>query len=232
VCRPGAHAGADLTQWSIAKWWFNGQFFDDIQSLIAAWNNDSGGLRSTFKLLRPGARGVLRPWAHAAAARRRLGQCQAALRAAEGPLSAYRCTIVLQRPHGCGRALAPQTAHAHKHTRTHARTHVGGSAKLYSNFEARPTKRGERQPVGPVAFEPYGRRFSISENNRVSWLGWQLYVGYLPHYGPRYMDVRFRGERVAYEISMQEALACGCACFVVACACAPLHTCTRCAVPC
>lgn len=42
----------------------------------------------------------------------------------------------------------------------------------------------------------------------MSWLGWSLYVGYLPHYGPRYMDVRFKGERIAYEISMQEALAC------------------------
>lgn len=43
---------------------------------------------------------------------------------------------------------------------------------------------------------------------QVSWLGWSLYVGYLPHYGPRYMDVRFKGERIAYEISLQEALAC------------------------
>jgi Cu2+-containing amine oxidase len=51
-------------------------------------------------------------------------------------------------------------------------------------------------------------RFSIVQGNRVKWLGWELYVGYLPHYGPRYMDVRFKGERIAYEISMQEALAC------------------------
>lgn len=51
-------------------------------------------------------------------------------------------------------------------------------------------------------------RFTISQNNRVSWLGWQLYVGYLPHYGPRYMDVRFKGQRIAYEVAMQEALAC------------------------
>lgn len=83
--------------------------------------------------------------------------------------------------------------------------------RLYSNFEARPgAKRGATQPVGAVPFEPYGRRFSISEGNKVSWLGWSLYVGYLPHYGPRYMDVRFKGERIAYEISMQEALACEC----------------------
>jgi primary-amine oxidase len=80
---------------------------------------------------------------------------------------------------------------------------------MYSNFEARPgNKRGASQPVGAVSFEPYGRRFSIEVGNRVTWLGWSLYVGYLPHYGPRYMDVRFKGERIAYEISMQEALAC------------------------
>lgn len=42
----------------------------------------------------------------------------------------------------------------------------------------------------------------------MSWLGWSLFIGYLPHYGPRYMDVSFKGERIAYEISMQEALAC------------------------
>lgn len=51
-------------------------------------------------------------------------------------------------------------------------------------------------------------RFSITQNNKVRWLGWELYVGYLPHYGPRYYDVRFKGERIAYEISMQEAMAC------------------------
>eukprot|EP00882_Tetradesmus_deserticola_P029124 GHRQ01032548.1.p1 GENE.GHRQ01032548.1~~GHRQ01032548.1.p1 ORF type:complete len:144 (-),score=45.31 GHRQ01032548.1:308-739(-) len=34
-----------------------------------------------------------------------------------------------------------------------------GAAKLYSNFLPRPgPKRGEKQPVGPLAFEPYGRR--------------------------------------------------------------------------
>uniref|UniRef100_A0A383VT45 Amine oxidase n=1 Tax=Tetradesmus obliquus TaxID=3088 RepID=A0A383VT45_TETOB len=127
----------DLSSWEITKWWFNGHFFPSISDLIAAWNADKDGLRTSFRILKP-----------------------------------------------------------------------AGAAKLYSNFEARPgPKRGADQPVGPVAYEPYGRRFSVGQNNRVSWLGWQLYVGYLPHYGPRYMDVRFKGERIAYEISMQEALA-------------------------
>jgi len=86
---------------------------------------------------------------------------------------------------------------------------AGGPNRLYSNFEARPgAKRAATQPVGAVSYEPYGRRFTITDGNKVSWLGWSLYIGYLPHYGPRYMDVRFKGERIAYEISMQEALAC------------------------
>lgn len=132
-----AGSGNDLSKWTIKKWWFNGQFFNTINDLIASWNADNKGLRSSFKLLKP-----------------------------------------------------------------------GGSNKLFSNFEARPgPQRGASQPVGAVSFEPYGRRFDITQGNRVSWLGWSLYVGYLPHYGPRYMDVRFKGERIAYEISMQEALA-------------------------
>eukprot|EP00878_Enallax_costatus_P007873 GHUV01008238.1.p1 GENE.GHUV01008238.1~~GHUV01008238.1.p1 ORF type:complete len:438 (+),score=96.12 GHUV01008238.1:182-1495(+) len=130
--------GTDLTNWEIIKWWFHGQFFNTIEELITAWNNDKNGLRTSFKFVKP-----------------------------------------------------------------------EGSMKLYSNFMPRPgPKRGEKQPVGPIAYEPYGRRYSITQNNKISWLGWELYVGYLPHYGPRYYDVRFKGERIAYEISMQEAMAC------------------------
>jgi hypothetical protein len=78
----------DLSTWEITKWWFNGQFFKSIQDLIAAWNSDKDGLRTTFRILKP-----------------------------------------------------------------------AGAAKLYSNFEPRPgPKRGADQPVGPVAYEPYGRR--------------------------------------------------------------------------
>jgi len=53
-------------------------------------------------------------------------------------------------------------------------------------------------------------RFTITGGNRIAWLGWSLYVGYLPHYGPRFWDMRFKGERVVYELSMQEALTSEC----------------------
>jgi len=54
---------------------------------------------------------------------------------------------------------------------------------------------------------PGRRRFTITHGNKVDWLGFSLHVGYLPHYGARFWDVRFKGERLAYEISLQEALA-------------------------
>ncbi|KAI8472809.1 MAG: copper amine oxidase [Monoraphidium minutum] len=82
-----------------------------------------------------------------------------------------------------------------------------GDEKLYSNFKPRPgPRRGERQPIGPIQFEPYGRRFSIS-GNKVSWLGWDFAIGNKPTSGPRLWDIRFKGERIVYELSMQEEMA-------------------------
>lgn len=55
-------AGNDLTKWSIKRWWFNGQFFDNIQAMIQSWNADHKGLRSSFKLLKPGGWQQNTPW--------------------------------------------------------------------------------------------------------------------------------------------------------------------------
>jgi hypothetical protein len=42
--------------------------------------------------------------------------------------------------------------------------HAEGSEALYSSFKKRPgPQRGAGQPVGPIAYEPYGRRFTISQ---------------------------------------------------------------------
>lgn len=47
-------SGSDLSKWAIKRWWFNGQFFNTIQDMISSWNADNKGLRSSFKLLKPG----------------------------------------------------------------------------------------------------------------------------------------------------------------------------------
>jgi hypothetical protein len=54
---------------------------------------------------------------------------------------------------------------------------------------------------------PPAPRFTITHGNKVEWLGWSLYVGYVPSYGGRFWDIRFKGERMAYELSLQEAMA-------------------------
>ena len=71
-------------------------------------------------------------------------------------------------------------------------------------------KRGADQWLGPVPHEPYGRRFTVSAGTspRVQGLGWGVTVGYKVTSGPRFWDLTFKGERIAYELSMQE-MACG-----------------------
>lgn len=82
-----------------------------------------------------------------------------------------------------------------------------GTEALYSNFKRRPGNiRGATQPIGPIQFEPYGRRFSIV-GNKISWLGWDFYYGNKATSGPRLWDIRFKGERIIYELSMQEEMA-------------------------
>ncbi|XP_054032843.1 membrane primary amine oxidase isoform X2 [Dryobates pubescens] len=57
----------------------------------------------------------------------------------------------------------------------------------------------------PLQFEPQGPRYSV-RNNRVLFQGWSFAFGISVSRGLRLFDIRHQGERVAYEISVQEAL--------------------------
>uniref|UniRef100_A0A493T444 Amine oxidase n=1 Tax=Anas platyrhynchos platyrhynchos TaxID=8840 RepID=A0A493T444_ANAPP len=59
---------------------------------------------------------------------------------------------------------------------------------------------------GPLQFEPQGPRYSIRDN-RVTFQGWSIAFGMNPNTGPRLFDIRYRRERIIYELSLQEALA-------------------------
>ncbi|KAM9210916.1 amine oxidase [copper-containing] 3-like isoform 1-T1 [Dugong dugon] len=61
-------------------------------------------------------------------------------------------------------------------------------------------------PAPPLQFYPQGPRFSV-QGSRVTSSLWTFSFGLGAFSGPRIFDVRFRGERVAYEVSIQEALA-------------------------
>jgi len=59
--------------------------------------------------------------------------------------------------------------------------------------------------VAPQQYYPEGKRFSV-ENNHVLYLDWSFAFGLSSLTGMRVFDVRFRGERIVYELSVQEAM--------------------------
>ncbi|XP_008066426.1 membrane primary amine oxidase isoform X2 [Carlito syrichta] len=61
-------------------------------------------------------------------------------------------------------------------------------------------------PAPPLQFHPQGPRFSV-QGGQVASLLWTFSFGLGAFSGPRIFDVRFQGERLAYEISLQEAVA-------------------------
>ncbi|XP_068434403.1 primary amine oxidase, liver isozyme-like [Clinocottus analis] len=58
---------------------------------------------------------------------------------------------------------------------------------------------------GPQQFYVQGKRFSV-KNNHVVYLDWSFAFGLSPLRGMRVFDVSFRGERIIYELSIQEAM--------------------------
>ncbi|XP_056258048.1 retina-specific copper amine oxidase [Seriola aureovittata] len=65
--------------------------------------------------------------------------------------------------------------------------------------------RNKPLEIGPQLFYPNGARYSVSKNH-VLYLGWSFAFGLSSLTGMRVFDVRFKGERIAYELSVQEAM--------------------------
>ncbi|XP_060089442.1 LOW QUALITY PROTEIN: membrane primary amine oxidase-like [Heteronotia binoei] len=59
---------------------------------------------------------------------------------------------------------------------------------------------------GPLQYEPRGPRYCI-RNNQVTFMSWSFAFGMEINRGPRIFDIRFRGERIVYELSVQDASA-------------------------
>ncbi|KAG1906828.1 amine oxidase catalytic domain-containing protein [Suillus fuscotomentosus] len=61
---------------------------------------------------------------------------------------------------------------------------------------------------GPRSVSFAGLRFRVDYDLQyVSWMGWGLYLGFDRDMGLNLWDIRFRGERIIYELKPQEALA-------------------------
>ncbi|XP_068193461.1 retina-specific copper amine oxidase [Antennarius striatus] len=59
--------------------------------------------------------------------------------------------------------------------------------------------------IGPQLYHAEGNRYSVS-NNHVLFLDWSFAFGLSSLTGMRVFDVRFKGERILYELSVQEAM--------------------------
>ncbi|KAK1072971.1 hypothetical protein LTR74_002203 [Friedmanniomyces endolithicus] len=66
----------------------------------------------------------------------------------------------------------------------------------------------DRDLPPPVSIQPYGPRYKLDRKERfVSWFGFEFYVTTAQATGISLFDIRFKGERVMYELGLQEAMA-------------------------
>ncbi|XP_042312271.1 membrane primary amine oxidase-like isoform X2 [Sceloporus undulatus] len=72
----------------------------------------------------------------------------------------------------------------------------------YSSLKMRVPPEGP----GPLHYEPRGPRYRI-KNNHVFFMSWSFAFGMDAFRGPRVFDIRFKGQRIIYELSLQDALA-------------------------
>ncbi|KAI1502075.1 copper amine oxidase [Biscogniauxia marginata] len=73
------------------------------------------------------------------------------------------------------------------------------------DFDTHPDGR-ELPP--PVSIQPYGPRYKLDKSEKyVSWFGFEFYFTSTQATGVSLFDIRFKGQRVMYELSLQEALA-------------------------
>ncbi|XP_028660137.1 amiloride-sensitive amine oxidase [copper-containing] [Erpetoichthys calabaricus] len=77
---------------------------------------------------------------------------------------------------------------------------------LFSTYIPRGERNTPNNIHGPKTVLPQGPRYRV-ENNFVEYAGWSFAFRVRSSAGLQLFDIRFNGERIAYEISLQEALA-------------------------
>jgi len=60
----------------------------------------------------------------------------------------------------------------------------------------------DQQQRPPRCYVPDGRRFTVS-GRRITWLDWQFYFNIRTTTGPVFHDIRFRAQRIIYELALQ-----------------------------
>ena len=90
-----------------------------------------------------------------------------------------------------------------------------GFVKLGANVEgdwARTDRTGPALPLDeaspPIAVAPAGARDSVDQERKyVEWMGFSFYIAFSRDTGLRLFDIRHNGQRILYELGLEEALA-------------------------
>lgn len=91
----------------------------------------------------------------------------------------------------------------------------GNVEKLQGNIDGPWTRTDQRgkppkldRMAPPIGVAPQGARFSVdAEAKYVEWMDWSFYIGFNRDAGMALYDIRFKGQRILYELGLQEALA-------------------------
>ncbi|KAJ7212859.1 copper amine oxidase [Mycena haematopus] len=84
----------------------------------------------------------------------------------------------------------------------------GSDEEAWAARGRRGNKRDLDERAGPRQVSFNGARYRVDKDNQwVTWMGWSFYLSFARDMGMSLWDVRFREERILYEISPQEALA-------------------------
>lgn len=76
------------------------------------------------------------------------------------------------------------------------------------NYDESMGKRDLEEKFAPQSIEIGGKRYKLdAEQKYVEYMGWSFYVAHTLSLGVMFFDIRFKGERILYELSMQEAAA-------------------------
>ena len=78
-----------------------------------------------------------------------------------------------------------------------------GKNITFSSLKRRGTLQPSKPLREPELFEPDGNRYT-SENNHIEYMGWSFDFRIRTTSGPQLFDIRFNGERIVYELSLQE----------------------------
>ncbi|KZL84512.1 copper amine oxidase [Colletotrichum incanum] len=74
------------------------------------------------------------------------------------------------------------------------------------NYKPKLGVRDLEDRLAPQSLEIGGKRYKVDEQeNYIEYMGWSFYTSYSRTLGLMYYDIKFKGERIIYELSLQEA---------------------------